>query len=126
MLAYLHAIGVYAVKVHSGAMRKAYGRRDGTTTEHWIKLAPEGTPDILACIHGKFVAIELKRDEKAVRAWDRAYERAIVGRLTKENVRAMVQHQCHDAIRECGGVVIVCSSISELQADIDEVLSGSS
>lgn len=29
------------------------------------QVAKRGTPDILACINGRFVAIELKRDKKA-------------------------------------------------------------
>lgn len=49
---WINAGGGYAVKVASGA---AY-----TATGQFMKLGDSGTPDILAAIKGRFVAIEVK------------------------------------------------------------------
>lgn len=49
---WINASGGYAVKVASGAAYSAQGQ--------FMKLSESGTPDILAAINGRFVAIEVK------------------------------------------------------------------
>lgn len=62
-------------KVHGGAFQKT------------------GVPDIIACINGKFVAIEVKRSN---------------GGIVSELQKAQIQK-----IKSCGGVVGVAHSIDE-------------
>lgn len=89
-------------KVHSGSLLVT--RKDRT---YRVKLADEGTPDIVACVHGRFVGIEVKRDEKARRAWERQDE---------------AQHLQHEGIAKAGGEVIVCCSVEEMEADMGKMI----
>ena len=55
MIEWLNKSGHYAVAVKSGMIEQLrYGYHS------WVHLAPKGTPDIFACIKGKFVGIETK------------------------------------------------------------------
>jgi Holliday junction resolvase len=77
---YLDLLGAYYLKVH-GSMYQ-----------------PAGTPDILACINGRFVAIEVKRPNGGV-----------VSALQKSKLKK---------IEQVGGVSIVARSVE----DVSEML----
>lgn len=62
-----------------------------------------GTPDVFACIRGRFVAIELKKAG---------------GRVSK------IQSYRLEQIRESGGVGVVVSSRNEFREVLDQVLTG--
>jgi hypothetical protein len=49
ILAYLNALG-WAVKVPAGGARRG---------DHYIRLAPRGTPDILGVVQGRMVGVEV-------------------------------------------------------------------
>lgn len=109
---YIRMIGGYVTKVHSGALMKSYKRKNGTSQAYKIKLADEGTPDLIACIHGKFIAIEVKKDQKEVDKWER----------TKDvDRRSAVQHMQQEAIRYSGGVTLTVCSVEDLEADLREL-----
>ncbi len=61
---YIRWKGYYCQRVPSGLIKQTI---DGE--ERWIHLADKGTPDILACIAGKFVGIEVKANEAAKKRW---------------------------------------------------------
>ena len=113
---WLRRNGAWVQKVHSGAMRKVYTRRRGVNAgfsrEHWVKLADSGTPDLLACINGYFVAIEVKKDAKEIETWKRKAE---------TDRRSIVQHAQHHAIKAAGGRVIVVCSVEGLQKALEEL-----
>lgn len=71
---YLDSIGAWHIKTHGNMFSKA------------------GTPDIVACINGTFVAIEVKRPG------------GIVSKLQKANIRL---------IHQAGGVAFVAYSLEE-------------
>lgn len=108
--------GAWVQKVHSGAMRKVYTRRRGANAgfsrEHWVKLADRGTPDLLACVNGHFVAIEVKKDAKEIETWKKKAE---------TDPRSIVQHAQHHAIKAAGGRVIVVYSVEGLQRALEEL-----
>lgn len=111
MIEWLNKSGHYAVAVKSGMIEQLrYGYHS------WVHLAPKGTPDIFACIKGKFVGIEVKKDEKEKKKWQgqvkRFEERKIV---VKSSERAIAQSQAHKRIRSAGGLAFVCASIDELK-----------
>lgn len=109
---YIRMLGGYVVKVHSGALMKSYKRKSGLTQAYRIQLADEGTPDLIACIHGKFIAIEVKRDQKEIEKWER----------TKDvDRRSAAQHNQQEAIRYSGGVTLVVCSVEQLEADLREL-----
>lgn len=79
---YLDSLGAYYLKVH-GSMYQ-----------------PSGTPDILACVNSRFVAIEVKRPKGGV-----------VSELQKSKLRK---------IKMAGGVAIVARSVEDVQEVLKE------
>lgn len=73
---YLDKLGAYYLKVHGSAFQ------------------PAGTPDILACVNGRFVAIEVKRAN---------------GGVVSELQKAKLKH-----IKNSGGVAIVARSLDDV------------
>lgn len=71
---YLDSIGAYYIKTHGNMFSKA------------------GTPDILACIKGRFVGIEVKQPG------------GVVSKLQEANIRL---------IQNAGGVAFVADSLEE-------------
>ncbi len=71
VLAYLTAAGVFHFRANSGAVMR--GKR-------LIRMAVAGTPDVLACVCGRFVGIELKSESgvqrESQKAWQAALEEA--------------------------------------------------
>lgn len=116
IIMFLRYQGFWVQKVHSGMMKKSYayrrGERRGAERSHWIHLADQGTPDLLACIHGKFVAIEVKKDAKEIAKWERTAE---------TDQRSAAQHAQQENIRQAGGITLVCCSVEEVEADLREL-----
>lgn len=111
---YLRSCGFWVTKVQAGMMKKSYtSRGDRTATrEHWVHLADQGTPDLLACIKGRFVGIEVKKDEKEIERWKRTAE---------TDRRSAAQHAQQQAIRDAGGITLVVCSVDDLIADLKEL-----
>lgn len=74
---YLDSVGAYHVKIHGSA------------------FMPAGTPDILACINGRFVAIEVKKPIGGV-----------VSSLQQLKIKQVIN---------AGGVAFVARSVSDVQ-----------
>lgn len=81
----LKARGIFAYKVLGGPSTMA------------------GLPDIIACVDGRFVGIEMKVPGK------------------RENVSER-QKYVHNKIRLAGGSVWVCTSVDEVMLFIDDIL----
>lgn len=77
---YLDSLGAYHVKIHGSA------------------YMPAGTPDILACIDGTFVGIEVKKPKGGV-----------VSALQKLKIKQ---------IRNAGGVALVATSVEEVEREL--------
>lgn len=111
--------GVYCQKVHSGSILKTSKDKFGREFMYRIKLADEGTPDILGCVPvkitqamvgkviGAFVAIEVKRSQKEIDQWHK-----------QKDWRSQNQYAQHQTIRKAGGVVLLASSLNEVVDDI--------
>lgn len=78
---YLDKLGAYYLKVHGSAFQ------------------PAGTPDILACVNGRFVAIEVKRAN---------------GGVVSELQKAKLKH-----IKNSGGVAIVARSLDDVSTVLE-------
>ena len=74
---YLDSIGAYYIKIHGSAFMAS------------------GTPDIVACVNGRFVAIEVKKEKGGV-----------VSALQKAKI---------NKINDCGGVAFVANSLQVVQ-----------
>ena len=96
ILAYLRTLpNVWAVRVNSAGVKLP--GRNGKTGFYRSNDRP-GCPDILACVDGMFIAIEVKRpDEK----------------LTSE------QQSCHFDIAYAGGIAFVARSVHDVVDWID-------
>lgn len=79
---YLDSIGAWYIKTHGSIFSKA------------------GTPDILACVKGKFVAIEVKRPG------------GVVSALQEANIKL---------IEQAGGVALIVYSLEETQQHLEEL-----
>lgn len=82
IIKYLESVGAYVVKV--------------------VASNKSGTPDILACYRGIFLAIEVKRPE------------------TKTNVSELQEYNIKK-IKEAGGVAIVSWDLDAVKATIDDI-----
>lgn len=81
----LKAKGIFAYKVQGGPTQMA------------------GLPDVIACVDGKFVGIEMK----------------VPGKLSNVSER---QKYVHSKIRQAGGHVIVATSVDQVMLIIDAIL----
>lgn len=79
---YLNSTGAYFEKIHGGNIFQA-----------------SGIPDILACVNGRFVAIEVKRESGGE-----------ASALQKLKIKQ---------IKEAGGVAIVARSVQEVQERLE-------
>ncbi len=82
IIKYLESVGAYVVKV--------------------VASNKSGTPDILACYQGIFLAVEVKRPE------------------TKTNVSELQEYNIKK-IKEAGGVAIVSWDLDAVKATIDNI-----
>lgn len=106
---YLRSEGVYCQRINSGSILQKKGSKT-----YRIKLADKGTPDIIACIKGKFVGFEVKAGEEEVEEWNRR-----VNILSERNVksyhRELDQYMNHMSIVEAGGSVQVVGSVKDVE-----------
>lgn len=79
---YLDELGAYHIKTLGGSV-------------------PAGTPDILACIEGRFVAIEVKKEIGG-----------IVSELQKFKIRE---------VRKAGGLAFVARSVNDVERELNYV-----
>ena len=106
---YLSRVGGYIVKCQSG---KVFQTFKGKTRA--IHMAPVGTPDLLACFKGRFLAIEVKKDEKEKEKWE-CYPLGLTGRPVKYNKRTEKQKQRRDEVVRAGGLFVLACSIDDVE-----------
>lgn len=111
ILDFLELKGIYAIRVQSGSAFGSYGGNQ------WrIKMAPRGTPDIVVCHNGRFIGIEVKKDEKAVKTWHRKVDNYKKTSLIPSYCqREIDQYKASLKIKENGGEFYVVCSIEEVQ-----------
>ena len=78
---YLTSVGAWHIKTHGNMFSRA------------------GTPDILACVNGKFVAIEVKRPG------------GIMSALQKANI---------ERIRQAGGVAFIAYNVEDVEGNLQK------
>ncbi len=109
---YLRSIGAYVVKVHSGSMMKSYTRKTGVfrgqSKLYRMKLADEGTNDLIGIFRGKGFVIEVKKDLKEIEKWKETEE---------TERRSAAQHYQQRLVREAGGFTLVACSVEMVEND---------
>jgi len=119
ILDFLRYSGHYAQRINSGS---SFGINNGKTWR--IKNCDAGTPDIFACVHGNFVAFEVKKDQKTVDTWKRkveSYKKTSV--LSNYSMREIQQYKSMCQIEKAGGLAFVVSSVDEVKAVCDKLKS---
>ncbi len=107
--------GFWVQKVQSGVIQQKYK----TGKQRFIHLAEAGTPDLIACINGRFVGIEVKKDEKTVEAWHKKVKNYLKFPIKKpSNARESNQYIQHEKIRKSGGIAIVAGSIDQAEKQL--------
>jgi hypothetical protein len=94
IIAYLTYRGALAIRINAG------GIVTGEEKRRYVRLAPVGCPDVIACISGRWVGIEAK-----------------IGR----NKQTPAQLDFQRRVNEAGGVYIVCRDVDELSVLFQEV-----
>lgn len=84
ILAFLNLYG-WAVKVPAGGAKRG---------EYYVRLCPQGTPDILGVVSSRMIGVEVKRPG---------------GRLRPG------QGETIDHINRCGGVAMVATSVEDVE-----------
>lgn len=91
--------GGWVVKVPAGAAMRFRGDQ-----KYFVRLAEAGTPDLVACYKGQFIAIEVKRDTTAVGAWHRGVDE-----------RSICQHIQKGLIEDTGGKFVIACCIEDVE-----------
>ena len=106
----------WAIKINSGNILKtAYYK--GNPKKYMVKLAPEGTPDIIACIklegspHGFFCGIEVKKTAKIVETWHKQKDR-----------RSQAQWFALESIDQAGGKAFIVHSLDDFISLFEETV----
>lgn len=117
--------GIWCQKVHSGALMVAAG-----PARYRVNLADQGTPDIIACVKGRMLGIEVKDSPEECARWRRVIQSYLATgdddhtRTIKPSwEREVCQYLQHELIRKAGGEVILCCSVDELIQDMNMLLS---
>lgn len=86
-------------------LREKYGSKCFIFKIHGGPLMMAGLPDLIACIHGVFIAIEVKMPER------------------RDNV-SEIQERVHGRMRRAGASVLVASSVKEAIDKTDQIVKG--
>lgn len=111
---WLELRGYYVKKINSGAAQKNYNGK-----QYWIRLGEEGSPDLICCIGGLFVGIEVKKDKQELERWERQwqrYEQTMIA--VKSSRRSIAQHLERGRLLKAGGVHLACADFEGLQRQI--------
>ena len=95
IISLLQIHGAYVIRVNSGAVRI-----QGRGGMRMFRGAVAGTPDIIACYRGKFIAIEVKRGK---------------------NEATDLQKARHEEIRRAGGAVCVMRDPEEVVSFLKKI-----
>lgn len=93
IIQYIQLLGGVATRINSG-MRFVEGANGKT---HAFKGAPAGTSDIIACMGGKYWAIECKREGER---------------------QSAVQQAFLDSVQDAGGTAIIAYSIDDVTGEL--------
>jgi len=112
--------GGWITRIQSGAVKKEYTTVGGMNKTHFLRLAEAGTPDMIGCLNGTFLGVEVKKDKKEVLKW-MAYPNGLKGKPIKFNSRNDAQKNASREIRKAGGFFAVVCSVDELEKDLKAI-----
>ncbi len=116
IIQYLKLKGFWVEKMQSGHVFVDGSKSGGKSRMINLGGSP-GAPDILACINGRFVAIEVKKDEKTTKKWLR-YDLSKSQYIKGYDKRLEAQRRHRDQVLSNGGIHIITFSIEDLEGDL--------
>lgn len=100
---------IYCLRVNSGS---AYKLANGV--KYRISLAPEGSPDLIISLKGRFIGVEMKKDKKTIQHWVNTIEKyKETGSIAKSNERILNQYLAGVDIENSGGVYLLTYSLND-------------
>ena len=115
IISYLRLKGFYAQRINCGMTTLMY-----KGVKRVIRGADKGTPDVLACIYGKFIGIEIKNGIKEVEKFHKKIENCKIKGPLKSYKREIDQDYQHSKIRKADGIAWVVGSVAQLQVLISK------
>lgn len=109
---FLSIRGAWVSKIQSGKITKQV---NGKT--YMVNMAEKGTPDMVGCYKGTFIAIEVKSSKEEVEKWIR-YPLGKKGKKVKFNSRTYWQKERSKQIIAAGGFYFLVSSLNEFISDL--------
>lgn len=124
ILEYLAYIGADARRINSGDSLKNYrNARTGYEAIHKIKGAPRGTPDILVCYKGRYLGLEVKRDETEIKAWNNKVNLFIKTAYLNPNcAREIAQYKEGEKIKKAGGIFAVVCNLGQVEEILKNIV----
>lgn len=121
IIKYLYDNGHWFERINSGSAFVGAG-----SFKKRITLARRGCPDIVACISGKFVGIEIKKDEKEYKRWLGIVERYKKAKEDKTEIKKSWEREIHQYeyaldIHRSGGNYILTYSVEHLQEQLKKL-----
>ena len=115
---YLSMRGLPNEKIDSGAVFVKKG-----PAMFKLNLAERGTPDLLTCVRGRMVWIEVKESPEEIAEWERQWQKHLETKTVKASwERSIYQHTIQAKWRDAGAEIIVCSSVEECAEDIEQLI----
>jgi hypothetical protein len=100
---YLRLKGFWAEAMQSGSI--AVANANGGYRR--VNMCSAGVPDVIACVRGVFLGIEVKKDAKEIAKWRKQSDK-----------RSQDQHRQKDMIMGAGGKFLIVSSVEDVVQDL--------
>ena len=111
ILEYLRGKGFYAQRINCGLTRL----QDPRGRVRVIRGATKGTPDVLACLYGYFVGIEVKNGPEEVEKFHKKIANIKFKGILPSYKREADQSYQHSKIRSANGIAWVVGSLKQLK-----------
>ena len=115
---YLTLNGWYVLRIQSGSVLVKKGGYCNL-----IKLAPKGTPDIMALKEGKCCFFEVKKDKIEKERWIKKIENfKKTARLLPSYQKEIAQFKAMERIRRCGGIPFLVCSVQDAENALKSII----
>lgn len=115
IITHMRSLGFYCDRMQSGKLVMNY--KSGKSG--MVILADKGTPDLVACCNGDYVAIEVKKSRTEYEKWQRQWRKFNEdGKETPSNERSIAQHKKQNEMMKRGVKVLNVYSIDGLEQDL--------
>jgi hypothetical protein len=116
---YLEAIGAWVRRLNVGLLSQSSKDKNGVLRIRYVKSGRKGDPDLLCFLNGKFIGIEVKRDEKVYNHFVKTVDKFnSTGVVAKSNKHIIEQYMALKNIGIHGGEWVVTYSVDHLKSQL--------